>query len=355
MNTSTKNALATTAENDPRWVSVVARDYRAKFYYSVRTTGVYCRPSCAARLARPENVQFHRTCEDAEKAGFRPCKRCKPDQASPIEQHAEKIASACRLIESSETPPSLESLAQHVGLSTYHFHRVFKAATGLTPKEYAAAHRDNLVRKSLNKSDTVTGAIYDAGYNSNSRFYETSNQVLGMTPSKYRAGGAQTDIRFAVGECSLGSILVAQSDRGICAILLGDDPDSLARDLQDQFPKANLIGGDAGFERLVAKVVGFVEAPALGLDLPLDVRGTAFQQRVWQSLRKIPAGSTASYTDVAKLIGCPNSVRAVAQACGANPLAIAIPCHRVVRSDGDLSGYRWGVERKRKLIDREAA
>ena len=354
MSISTKNSLATIAENDPRWASVVARDPQAKFYYSVKTTGVYCRPSCAARLARPENVQFHRTCEDAEKAGFRPCKRCKPDQASPVEQHAEKIASACRLIESSETPPSLELLAQHVGLSTYHFHRVFKAATGLTPKEYAAAHRDNLVRKSLNKSDTVTGAIYDAGYNSNSRFYETSNQVLGMTPSNYRAGGAQTDIRFAVGECSLGSILVAQSDRGICAILLGDDPDSLARDLQDQFPKANLIGGDAGFERLVAKVVGFVEAPALGLDLPLDVRGTAFQQRVWQSLRKIPAGSTASYTDVAKLIGSPNSVRAVAQACGANALAVAIPCHRVVRNDGALSGYRWGVKRKRALLEKEA-
>ena len=354
MSTSTKNAqVATITENDPRWASVVARDPQAKFYYSVKTTGVYCRPSCAARLARPENVQFHRTCEDAEKAGFRPCKRCKPDQASPVE-HSEKISSACRLIENSETPPSLKLLSQHVGLSTYHFHGVFKAATGLTPKEYAAAHRDNLVRKSLNKSDTVTEAIYDAGYNSNSRFYETSNRVLGMTPSNYRAGGAQTDIRFAVGECSLGSILVAQSDRGICAILLGDDPDSLARDLQDQFPKANLIGGDAGFERLVAKVVGFVEAPALGLDLPLDVRGTAFQQRVWQSLRKIPAGSTASYTEVAKLIGSPNSVRAVAQACGANALAVAIPCHRVVRNDGALSGYRWGVERKRVLLEKEA-
>jgi AraC family transcriptional regulator of adaptative response/methylated-DNA-[protein]-cysteine methyltransferase len=355
MSTSTRDAhIATTAEKDPRWAAVVARDPEAKFYYSVKTTGVYCRPSCAARLARPENVQFYRTCEDAEKAGFRPCKRCKPNQVSLVEQHAEKIASACRLIESSETPPGLALLAQHAGLSTYHFHRVFRAATGLTPKGYAAAHRANLVRKSLNKSDTVTEAIYDAGYNSNSRFYETSNRVLGMTPSNYRAGGTQTEIRFAVGECSLGSILVAQSGRGICAIFLGDDPDSLARALQDQFPKANLIGGDAGFERLVAKVVGFVEAPALGLDLPLDVRGTAFQQRVWQALRNIPAGSTASYTDVAKLIGSPNSVRAVAQACGANALAVAIPCHRVVRNDGALSGYRWGVERKRALLEKEA-
>ena len=354
MSTSTKNAhLATTTERDPRWAAVVARDPQATFFYSVKTTGVYCRPSCAARLARPENVQFHRTCKDAENAGFRPCKRCKPDQASPVE-HSEKISSACRLIENSETPPSLKLLAQHVGLSTYHFHRVFKAATGLTPKGYAAAHRASLVRKSLNKSDTVTDAIYEAGYNSNSRFYETSNQVLGMTPTNYRAGGAQTDIRFAVGECSLGSILVAQSERGICAIFLGDDPDALVRELQDQFPNANLIGGDAGFEQLVAKVVGFVEAPERGLDLPLDVRGTAFQQRVWQSLGKIPAGSTASYTDVAKLIGSPRSVRAVAQACGANKLAVVIPCHRVVRNDGALSGYRWGVERKRALLKKEA-
>ena len=354
MNTSAKNAqLAKNIETDPRWASVVARDPQVKFFYSVKTTGVYCRPSCAARLAKPENVQFHATCEDAEKAGFRPCKRCKPD-VLPVDPSAEKIVAACRLIESSETPPNLELLARHASLSTYHFHRVFKAATGLTPKEYAAAHRGNLVRKRLRKSSTVTGAIYDAGYNSNSRFYETSNQVLGMTPSNYRAGGTRTDILFAIGECSLGSILVAQSHRGICAILLGDNPDSLVRDLQDQFPKANLIGGDAAFERLVAKVVGFVEAPALGLDLPLDIRGTAFQRRVWQSLRKIPAGSTASYSDIAKRIGSPTSVRAVAQACAANTLAVAIPCHRVVRNDGALSGYRWGVDRKRTLLEKEA-
>jgi AraC family transcriptional regulator of adaptative response/methylated-DNA-[protein]-cysteine methyltransferase len=354
MSTSTKNGhLATITESDPRWPAVVTRDPEAKFYYSVKTTGVYCRPCCAARCAKPENVRFFSTCDDAEKAGFRPCKRCKPDQASSVE-HAQKIASACRLIESSETPPSLELLARHVGLSTHHFHRVFKATTGLTPKAYATAHRASLVRNALNKSDTVTEAIYDAGYNSNSRFYGTSNQVLGMTPSSYRTGGEGTDIRFAVGKCSLGSILVAQSGRGICAIFLGDDPDSLVRELQDQFPKANLIGGDADFERLVAKVVGFVEAPALGLDLPLDVRGTAFQQRVWQALRNIPAGSTVSYTDIAKLIGSPNSIRAVAQACRANALAVAIPCHRVVRNDGALSGYRWGAERKHALLEKEA-
>jgi AraC family transcriptional regulator, regulatory protein of adaptative response / methylated-DNA-[protein]-cysteine methyltransferase len=357
MRKSAKNAqLAAATQKDRRWASIVARDPTADgtFYYSVGTTGVYCRPSCAARLARPENVRFHETCEDAEKAGFRPCKRCKPNQPSRIEQHATKVAEACRLVETSEEAPSLEQLANQAGLSTYHFHRVFKAITGLTPKEYAVAHRAKRLRSKLAKSVTVTDAIYDAGYNSNGRFYATSNEVLGMTPSDYRAGGARTDIRFAVGECSLGSILVATSGRGICAILLGDDPDALTRDLQKQFPRANLIGGDIAFEQLVSKVVGFVEAPALGLDLPLDVQGTAFQQRVWQALRKIPAGSTASYTDIAKRIGSPKSVRAVAQACGANALAVAIPCHRVVRNDGGLSGYRWGVERKQALLERES-
>jgi len=351
-----KAQLTARTENEARWASVVARDPKAdgKFYYSVKTTGVYCRPSCAARLAKRENVRFHATCKEAEIAGFRPCKRCEPDQASPVEQHAAMIAEACRLIEESEETPGLEQLATHAGLSPYHFHRIFKALTGLTPKKYVAADRAKRVRSTLNRSCTVTEAIYDAGYNSNGRFYETSNEVLGMTPSNYRAGGASTEIRFAVGECSLGSILVAKSERGVCAILLGDDPDALTRDLQDQFPQANLIGGDAEFEQLVSKVVGFVESPALGLDLPLDVCGTAFQQRVWQALRKIPAGSTASYTDIAKRIGSPSSVRAVAQACGANALAVAIPCHRVVRNDGALSGYRWGVDRKRALLKREA-
>jgi AraC family transcriptional regulator of adaptative response/methylated-DNA-[protein]-cysteine methyltransferase len=300
-------------------------------------------------------VRFFATAAQAEGAGFRPCKRCRPDQPALAEQHARKVAEICRLIEAAETVPTLEELAGHAGLSTYHFHRVFKAATGLTPKAYAEAHRAKRIRHELRRSDTVTAAIFDAGYNSNGRFYEASDQVLGMTPSRYRAGGADTRIRFAVGECSLGSILVAASDRGVCAILIGDDPDALARDLQDRFPRADLIGGDRDFERIVAKVVGFVEAPGLGLDLPLDVRGTAFQQRVWQALRGIPAGSKATYTEIARRIGAPNSVRAVAQACAANALAVAIPCHRVVRTNGALSGYRWGVERKRALLEREAS
>ena len=357
MNTVIRNSsLAAETQADPRWARVLARDVSADgtFFYSVKTTGVYCRPSCAARPARPENVRFHLTTADAEKAGFRACKRCKPDQPSLVEQHAAKVTRACRLIETAESVPSLATLAQQAGISSFHFHRVFKAVTGLTPKAYAAAHRSQRVRRELDSGGSVTDAIYGAGYNSNGRFYESSNEVLGMTPSTYRAGGANTEIRFAVGECSLGSILVAQSERGICAILLGDDPDALTRDLQDRFPKAQLIGGDAAFETHVARVVGFVEAPGKGLDLPLDVRGTAFQQRVWQALREIPSGKTASYADIARRIDAPKSMRAVAQACAANALAVAIPCHRVVRNDGALSGYRWGVERKRALLEREA-
>lgn len=350
-------ARAQAVVSDPRWASVVAHDPKAdgQFYYSVKSTGVYCRPSCGARTPRPENVSFFLSQTEAEQAGFRPCKRCKPDQPSLGKQHAELVARLCRLIESAQAPPSLEALAQAAQMSTFHVHRVFKAVAGVTPKAYAAAHRANKVRDELVRGGSVTDAIYEAGYNSNGRFYDESNQLLGMTPSTYRAGGAQVTIRFAIGQCSLGAILVAASARGICAILIGDDPDALARDLQDRFPKAELVGGDAEFEQRVAKVVGFVEAPKLGLDLPLDVRGTAFQQRVWQALRDIPAGQTASYTDIAQRIGAPKAVRAVAGACAANALAVAIPCHRVVRTDGSLSGYRWGVERKRALLERESA
>jgi AraC family transcriptional regulator, regulatory protein of adaptative response / methylated-DNA-[protein]-cysteine methyltransferase len=354
--TSKKTQRAAATENDPRWATVVARDVKSddSFWYSVVTTGVYCRPSCAARLPRPENVHFYRSRAEAEAAGFRPCKRCKPDQPSLPEQHAVQVTVACRQIETSESAPSLESLANGAGMSPFHFHRVFKAITGLTPKQYAGAHRSERLRSELGRGGKVTDAIYAAGYNSNARFYEKSDDVLGMKASDYRAGGANARIRFAIGECSLGSILVAQSERGVCAILLGDDPEVLARDLQDRFPNAELAGDDAGFEQLVAQVVGLIEAPEMGLNLPLDVRGTAFQQRVWQALREIPPGTTASYADIARRIGAPGSVRAVAGACAANALAVAIPCHRVIKQDGTLSGYRWGVERKRALLVREA-
>ena len=342
---------------DPRWADVVARNAEAdgKFYFGVRTTGVYCRPSCGARTARPENVSFYATSEEAQEAGFRPCKRCRPDRSAVIDPYALRVTQACRIIEESEITPTLEKLARQLGMSAYHFHRVFRQVTGLTPRQYAAAQREKKVRHQLGRGSTVTDAIFDAGYSSSSRFYERSNKVLGMLPSCYRAGGIDTKIRFAVGECSLGSILVAQSQRGICAILLGSDPDKLVHELQDSFPRAVLNGGDSGFEKLVATVVGFIEAPGIGLSLPLDIRGTAFQQRVWQALREIPPGKTKSYTDIAKYIGAPGSALAVAGACAANKLAVAIPCHRVVRNDGGLAGYRWGVERKRALIENESS
>jgi AraC family transcriptional regulator of adaptative response/methylated-DNA-[protein]-cysteine methyltransferase len=267
--------------------------------------------------------------------------------------HLAAITTACRALESIDETPDLAALAAGAGLSRFHFHRLFKKTTGLTPKAYAQAQRARRTRVELPKRRTVTEAIYSAGFNSNGRFYAQSTQMLGMTPSRFRAGGKGETIRFAVGECSLGAILVASSEKGVCAIFLGDNPDSLARELQDRFPKAQLVGGDQAFERTVAQVVGFVETPKIGLDLPLDVRGTAFQQRVWQALRKIPAGATVSYSDIAESIGTPRAVRAVATACAWNKIAVAIPCHRIVRLDGSLSGYRWGVERKRKLLERE--
>jgi AraC family transcriptional regulator of adaptative response/methylated-DNA-[protein]-cysteine methyltransferase len=343
--------------DDPRWARVVARDKMAdgQFWYSVSTTGVYCRPSCPSRTANPRNVQLHDHLEDAKATGFRPCRRCNPDGPSIDAENAALVTKACRIIEESEEEPSLEELGDAVGRSPSYFHRVFKTMTGLTPKDYAAAHRAKKVRRGLASGKTVTETIYDAGFNSSGRFYEKSTDMLGMTPSRYRAGGANEEIRFAVGQTSLGAILVASSKNGVAAILLGDDPDELVCNLQNRFPKAHLIGADSDYETLVARVVGVVEKPGVGLHLPLDVRGTAFQRRVWHVLQEIPVGEKVSYAEVARRIGSPKAARAVADACAANNLAIAIPCHRVVRKDGSLSGYAWGVERKRVLLDREAS
>lgn len=349
--------MTTFHNDDARWAAVQRRDRNAdgQFWYAVRTTGVYCRPSCGARPALRANVSFHASTEAAELAGFRPCRRCKPDQPPLAERHAALVERMCRLIEAAETAPDLASLAETLGVSQFHLHRIFKAHTGITPKAYAAAQRQRRMQENLAQQPSVTEAIYAAGFNSSGRFYAASPGALGMTPTAFRAGGQGATIRFAIAQCSLGAILVASTDVGICAILLGDDPDTLARDLQDRFPKAELIGAEPDYEQTVARVIGLVEAPELGLDLPLDVRGTAFQQRVWQVLRTIPAGRRVSYTELARLIGAPNSVRAVASACAANAIAVAIPCHRVVRTDGSLSGYRWGVERKQALLERESA
>jgi AraC family transcriptional regulator of adaptative response/methylated-DNA-[protein]-cysteine methyltransferase len=352
-----------------RWAAVQQRDAGADevFWYSVRSTGVYCRPSCGARPALRHNVAFHDSRVEAEQAGFRPCLRCKPDQPALAERQAALVAEACRLIDQADSAPDLDALATAVGLSRFHFHRIFKAVTGITPRAYGAALRARRVQQALLASAgpaltsaasgaaaSVTDALYAAGYNSSGRFYAQAQAVLGMTPGAYRAGGRGAQIRFAIAQCSLGAILVASTAQGICAILIDDDPAFLLRDLQDRFPAAELLGAEADYEQVVARVIGLVEQPAQGLDLPLDVQGTAFQQRVWQVLREIPAGQTVSYAQLAQRVGLPRGARAVASACAANALAVAIPCHRVVRQDGSLSGYRWGVERKAVLLEREA-
>jgi AraC family transcriptional regulator, regulatory protein of adaptative response / methylated-DNA-[protein]-cysteine methyltransferase len=355
MKTKSSNTRLAT-EKDPRWARVQSRDKGAdgKFWYSVATTGVFCRPSCPSRRANPKNVRLHDTLADARASGFRPCKRCNPEGLSLDAENAALVAKACKIIESQSDAPSLKILAAAVQLSPGYFHRLFKATTGLTPKGYASAHRSSRVRDRLASGSSITQAIYDAGFNSNGRFYENSASILGMTPTQFRTGATDEEIHFAVGQSSLGAILVATSKKGVVSILMGEDPEALLRTLQDRFPKARLVGADRDYEKLIAQVIGLVESPGGNFDLPLDVRGTAFQQRVWQALRKIPAGRTATYSQIARRIGSPKAVRAVAGACAANNIALAIPCHRVIRNDGALSGYRWGVERKRVLLDREA-
>ena len=348
-------------DHDACWTAVRARDKSSDgaFFYSVRTTGVYCRPSCAARLARRENVAFHLSCDGAARAGFRPCKRCRPDEPSLADRQAALVEAACRSIGAAVADggdlPDLGTLARAAKLSPFHFHRVFRQGTGITPRAYAAAVRSGIIRQELAGGGPVTGAIHAAGYGSSSRFYERSTAMLGMRPTEYRDGGRNARIRFAVGQCSLGAVLVAATEKGICTIQFGDAPEELVADLHARFPQAELLGADAAFEGMVARVVGAVENPTGLLDLPLDLQGTTFQQRVWQALRAIPLGSTASYAAVAASIGMNSASRAVAGACAANPVAVAIPCHRVVRTDGGLSGYRWGIARKQALLDREAA
>ncbi len=342
-----------------RLAAVRARDARADghFYYSVSTTGVYCHPSCAARPALRQHMAFHDTRAEAEAAGFRACKRCRPELPPRAEREAAVVAAACRMIEEAEEEPSLAEMARRVGLSPHHFHRLFRRIAGVTPKAYAGAHRQSRVQDRLTAGAGVTEAIYEAGFNSSGRFYEAADGMLGMAPSRYRAGGKGEEIRFASGRSSLGEVLVAATRRGVCAILLGSELGGLLADLRARFPNAAVAAAEPGFVAWVARVVQMVDHPERNqaLGLPLDIRGTAFQRRVWEVLRSIPPGETRSYSDVAKQLGSPAAVRAVAGACAANALAVAIPCHRVVASNGSLAGYRWGVERKRELLDRERA
>lgn len=342
---------------DPRWSRIVARDASADgaFWYSVATTGVYCRPSCPSRTANPQNVRIHVTLAEARRTGARACLRCRPDAADLHAAQAEQVAAACRRIEAAETMPTLAELAAAAGMSPGHFQRRFKAATGVSPRAYAAEHRAGRVRAALAAGAAVTDAIHEAGYGSSGRFYAEAEAVLGMKPGAYRRGGVAETLRVAVAPTSLGLLLVAASPVGIAALLLGEDAQALEAELRQRFAHARFEAGDTAFAATVEQVVAFVDAPDATLDLPLDIRGTAFRRRVWEELRAIPAGETASYADVARRIGAPQAVRAVAGACAANAHALAIPCHRVLRSDGALSGYRWGTTRKRALLDREAA
>lgn len=337
------------------WRAVVERDASAdgRFVFAVVTTGIYCRASCSSRRARRENVCFYDTPNEAEQAGYRPCKRCCPQGPSKEETQLALATKLCRFIESRDTPPRLEELAKHIDTSPSHAHRLFKAAIGVTPLQYAQEQRRQRLEKELLRAGTVTDAVHTSGHQSFANFYISAKRSLGMTPQTYRKGAPGETIHFAIAECSLGPLLVAATERGLCAILMGEEPETLIEDLGQRFPAAHLVTADENFERIVALVVGLAEHPRSPAELPLDIRGTAFQQRVWAELRKVPAGQTCSYAELASRIGSPSASRAVAQACAKNPLAIVVPCHRVIRQDGGISGYRWGVERKRELLRRE--
>lgn len=341
--------------DDRRWHAVANREQAAdgSFYYGVKTTGVFCRPSCSSRLPNRENVEYFISCKEAQSAGYRPCKRCKPTGNSKNEEIEQKIISACRSIEQSNTPLKLKYLAEEAGLSPYHFHRLFKKLVGVTPKQYASNHRSQRFRESLKLSESITDAIYNAGYSSSSGVYTKKRDHLAMKPKEYRAGGAGIIIHYGLAECMLGWVIVAATDRGICAIEFDDDPAVLPQKVQSRFPKARLEKAGLAFTHLLEEVVNFIKAPRDSFNIPLDIQGTAFQQRVWSVLQQIKPGETLSYTAVAEKIGNPNAFRAVATACASNKLAVVIPCHRVISKDGKISGYRWGVKRKKTLLDNE--
>jgi AraC family transcriptional regulator, regulatory protein of adaptative response / methylated-DNA-[protein]-cysteine methyltransferase len=347
---------ATVACDDTRWDGVLRKDASmdGRYLFAVKTTGIYCRPSCPSRAPKRANVRFYDSAEAARKDGFRACLRCAPDGLSKREQQTQAILQACRSIEASEERVGLNDLAAQVGLSPHHFHRIFKDVTGVTPHDYYKAHQIAQIGRSIQQTDSVTEAIYDAGFSSSGRFYENTNAMLGMTPKAYKAGGAGEAIRAAVRSCALGLVLVAATQRGICTVEFGDDANELMQCLVKRFPHAQVLQEDAQFGAWLSKLLAYIHLPHKALDLPLDVRGTVFQQQVWKALQDIPLGHTLSYSEVAQRIGKPKAVRAVATACASNVLAIAIPCHRVVRSNGELSGYRWGVERKRSLLDAES-
>ncbi|MBN1934445.1 MAG: bifunctional DNA-binding transcriptional regulator/O6-methylguanine-DNA methyltransferase Ada [Anaerolineae bacterium] len=350
------NSMKSFDTDQSRWDALTQRDPEAgsAFFYGVTTTGIYCRPGCASRLPKREHVRFFDTCQEAEAAGFRPCKRCTPNVEDQNAAQRNAVIRACEIIQASEKAPALAALAETVGFSPSHFHRLFIKMIGVTPKQYAIQVRADRLRAGLETASTVTDAVYEAGFASSSRFYEGAGETLGMKPAAYRKGGQGMRIRFAIAACDLGWVLIAATEAGICAVEFGDEPQALEARIRARFSNAAFIERDADFDRWVAQLLGFLKLPAQTLDLPLDIQGTAFQRRVWAALRDIPLGTTASYAQIAVQIGNPQAARAVAQACAANPTAVVIPCHRIVRQDGALGGYRWGVERKQRLVEREA-
>jgi len=351
------------ADDDERWQAVATNDGDAdgSFVYAVATTGVYCRPSCRSRRPNRENVRFFETAQDAREAGFRPCKACRPDELFAPDRDTALVEAVCRRIEAADAPLSLDDLAEDFHLSPSHLRRVFRAVTGVTPKQYAGAARAGRLRGLLSGAieggpdaqRSISSAIYAAGFESGSRVYATAARTLGMTPSAMCSGGAGEAIRFAVAPCYLGLVLIAATDRGLCAVEFGDSPEALRETLRQRFPRARIVENDPGFSAWVAATLAYIETPSRGLDLPLDIQGTAFQRLVSDALREIPVGTTSSYTQVAARIGRPSSARAVARACASNHLAVVVPCHRVVRANGDVSGYRWGIDRKRAILARE--
>ncbi len=339
------------------WQAVLERDrhYDGLFVYAVRSTGIFCRPSCPSRRPRPEQVEFYERPQAAEKAGYRSCRRCRPTENGSLSHLPETITRVCRFIDGEpDEAPTLEKLAYLTAMSPFHLQRSFKQALGMSPRQYGELRRFLRFRERLQKGDDVTTAMYEAGFNSPSRLYERSTQNLGMTPSSYRAGAAGERVRFAIAETTLGQVLVAQTDKGVCAVRIGDSAKDLEAGLRSEFSKADVARDDRKLSPVLHQVVRGAEGKGVSEEIPLDIRHTAFQWKVWQALRNIKVGETRSYADIAKAIGEPKAVRAVANACGANPVALVIPCHRVVRTGGALGGYHWGPDRKRKLLESES-
>ena len=345
--------MLSTIHTDDRWTKVLARDTKADgaFVYAVKSTGIVCRPSCPSRRPNRERVEFFDSVDAARKAGYRPCKRCTPQEQSA---QSRKIQEACRYIDTHfDGPLSLKQISGHVALSPFHLQRLFKKTLGISPRQYQQARRANKFKSALKTEMRITDAIYDAGYGSSSRLYENSSAQLGMTPSDFRRNGEGIPIRYTIVPTRLGKVLLASTARGLCAVQFGDSDASLERDLKGQFNAASITRDDQGLRSIASKIEKFLEGSQVSLDMPLDIQGTAFQQLVWKTLQEIPYGETRNYSEIAKGIGQPKAVRAVAKACGSNRVALVIPCHRVIQKTGKLAGYRWGIDRKAALLKQE--